>query len=64
MTLEEYRIFDSGLEDEDDEKDVIAKALAHERKYRELHMKSLLDQDKRLHANSTAKKHHSSYALS
>ena len=38
MTLEQYRIFDSGLEDEDDEKDVIAKALEHERKYRILAM--------------------------
>ena len=38
MTLEQYRIFDSGLEDEDDEKDVIAEALAHERKYRILEM--------------------------
>ena len=43
MTLEQYRIFDSGLEDEDKEKDVIAEALAHERKYRILAMQELFD---------------------
>ena len=43
MTLEQYRIFDSGLEDADEEKDVIAKALAHERKYRKLTMQALFD---------------------
>jgi hypothetical protein len=43
MTLEEYRIFDSGLEDEDKEKDVIAEALVHERKYRILAMQELFD---------------------
>ena len=43
MTLEEYRIFDSGLEDEDKEKDVIAEALAHERKYRKLTMQDFFE---------------------
>ena len=43
MTLEQYRIFNSGLEDEDEEKDVIAVALAHERKYRKLEMQALFD---------------------
>ena len=43
MTLEQYRIFDSGLEGEDEEKDVIAEALALERKYRKLVMQELFD---------------------
>ena len=43
MTLEQYRIFDSGFEDEDEEKDVIAEALAHERKYHKLAMQELFD---------------------
>ena len=51
MTLEQYQIFDSGFEDEDEEKYVIAEALAHERKYRKLEIQELFDQDKRLHAS-------------
>ena len=43
MTLEEYRIFDSGLEGDEEEQTVIAKALEHECKYRELDMKGLLE---------------------
>jgi len=43
MTLEQYRIFHSGFEDEDEEKDVIAEALAHERKYRKFEMQALFD---------------------
>jgi len=43
MTLDQYRIFDSGLEGNEEEKDVIAEALAHERKYRKLEMQALFD---------------------
>ncbi len=43
MTLEQYRIFDSGLKGNEEEKDVITKALAHERKYRKLELQELFD---------------------
>ena len=43
MTLDQYRIFDSGFEGNEEEKDVITKALEHERKYRKLEMQALFD---------------------